>query len=495
MARPYDWYPLTSSDPVPGAPSVLEDGAELYRRIGSSASRAYDGLDKLRKSADMQSDAVAALRDRADEVAKNLDKVGTRYGAVATALGNYADELRRAQAAADEVLAEARSVQSLRDSHHQQEHSYLRLQDNSAAAGDADAAARYASLAADEHTEVRRADLRIAALRSDDLPRTTRQRDAAVDALIAELGRAYDDGLSDGWWEDWGSSLCSVVSQWAGSIATWVGVAALLLCWVPVLGELLGAIALIAGAIALVADVFLALHGEQEWSAVVWGVVALASFGVGRVAVRGLRMASATARLGNGVSRLGVMLRVTAVSDDAIRAVGVEAEVGLSAGSRSSSFLRTVGEATVEELKLLKPSTVLHNLVDGVKGVPEALSRQNFVEGFQSLTHGNPVVNALGSALHVDGGDLASVTNFSLDAEGLIAPGFHFAEATTTISTDLPTLIGTGIVGLHGVADVGLTLQDMSEGIPDVVTFVDNSFRWITTGSWGEDAAQKLALP
>ncbi len=56
------------------------------------------------------------------------------------------------------------------------------------------------------------------------------------------------------------------MSSWAGASSAWLGVAALALCWVPGLGELLGAVSLGLALAASAADGLLAVSGDPSWS-------------------------------------------------------------------------------------------------------------------------------------------------------------------------------------------------------------------------------------
>ena len=54
---------------------------------------------------------------------------------------------------------------------------------------------------------------------------------------------------------------------WPVGLSTWLGVAAVVLCWVPGLGEALGAAALGLGTVELLADLALTAYGETVWPA------------------------------------------------------------------------------------------------------------------------------------------------------------------------------------------------------------------------------------
>ncbi|MBC7298742.1 MAG: hypothetical protein H5T82_07600, partial [Demequina sp.] len=106
------------------------------------------------------------------------------------------------------------------------------------------------------------------------------------------------DGLDDGWWENWGSDVAHTVSTWAGNLAAGFGIAALVLSWVPVVGPALGIVAAGLGAVALVADVFIAFNegGTEAWTNVALGFVGLVTFGAGYALSGAARGFAATVR-------------------------------------------------------------------------------------------------------------------------------------------------------------------------------------------------------
>ncbi|UCN14313.1 hypothetical protein LFM56_15770 [Cellulomonas iranensis] len=308
------WFPLASSDPVPGDADGVQRAAERYGEVAEHIGTAADRLLVVSKSPDMQSRAVAAVRSRAEEVSTEVERAKSRYEAIARALGEYARSLRAAQDAADDLLARAVAVQHRIDNATTERTLAARaLASLDPSATDADRR-RVQGRLATARTTVSDAEVELQHLR-DELEQVVRDRDAAAQRAIDAIGSAQAaDRLDDGWWQDWGLDLARSVSEVAGNVAGACGIAALLLGWVPILGQVLALTAAIAGALALIADIGLAFDGEKDWMAVVFGIVGVVTFGAGNAVARGANVlrtslkptASAAARL-TGNSRSPVI--------------------------------------------------------------------------------------------------------------------------------------------------------------------------------------------
>ncbi|MDM8084500.1 hypothetical protein QUV83_06980 [Cellulomonas cellasea] len=187
------------------------------------------------------------------------------------------------------------------------------------------ASARRDRDAAEAALELARADLQAATSLRDDGARR------AVDTI---RGTTDNDGLRDSWWDNWGSAVFGAISQVAGIVAGVTGILALVLCWVPVLGQALAAVAAIATAVKLVADIVLLANGEGSWGDIGWDAFALATFGAGRVLGAVARSAGTGAQ---GVARLDAG-RLAAQS------VASRAAQGLPTGSSAATITDLVGD-------------------------------------------------------------------------------------------------------------------------------------------------------
>lgn len=294
MTRPFSWYPLASSDPVPGEPVVVRAGGDHYRRVATAIGDAERVLRALVDTQEAVSDAVDAIRDRTHAVADRIRQAHKRYDAAGDALVGYSIQLDLAQHESLDALHVAQAAQRTVD--------------------EADSAIRRLTLQLDDAdegddvTSLRRALATVRSERADAEVAVTRarllleeavvRRDVAARRAVETLDDGLDDGLDDTWWEDWGAETAQAVSTWAGLVATTTGVLSLFLGWVPFLGQALVLVSVIAGAAALAADIALAVkRGDgSDWCNVALGVVGLLTFGLGRAIAASIDAFTVSAR-------------------------------------------------------------------------------------------------------------------------------------------------------------------------------------------------------
>lgn len=297
MSRPWDWSPLAGADPVPGDPDELSSIARSHRETARTLREQADRLRALSNDASWDSDAADTWRVRGRRVASQLLKVEERYEVAGSALRAYAGELRSAQSRSRSALglaqdAERRLLQAERA-----------LEDLARAA---DRAPEGSPPPDDSHLRRAAQDARtdLSTARSD-LESAVRDRDAAAERAARSINRIVDeDGASDGrfagarkWagdrMQDLNEALDDIV-KWAGVIATAAGLLALAVGWIPIVGQMaaavLTAVALLATLVSLVGNLALVSQGRTGWSAIGIDLFALATFGVGRAAVAGVRL-------------------------------------------------------------------------------------------------------------------------------------------------------------------------------------------------------------
>ncbi|CAN5303823.1 hypothetical protein BH11ACT1_BH11ACT1_22230 [soil metagenome] len=374
MTRPYSWYPLASSDPVPGDPSTVRIGGDAYLDVAGTIASAAQRLREIAQIDGSTSQSVEMIRDKATEVAGSISKAHDRYTTTGQALVTYASELSQAQAESEAVLRAAQNAQSAIDS------AELSVRRAAAALEEAEPADQAALRLTLNHARsaVVTADTALAHARTD-LQRAIDLRDrAAQQAITAIEGITGSDDLNDTLWDNLHlSEVFSVISDIAGLVASVAGILALALCWVPVLGEALATVALIASAVKLVADFALALAGDGSWSDVAWGVVAVASFGIGKVlaaTARGMTTsASGVARLEAGrAAATSVAERTAAGLPTTSSAATIRALVGDSGAALSRNGARSMAGAGIDAgtwgsraVDALRPSTLAEDLSGG----------------------------------------------------------------------------------------------------------------------------------
>ncbi|WP_371174618.1 hypothetical protein [Buchananella felis] len=256
--------------------------------MADAIKRCADSLRALEAGASSRAESVTALLEQRDTLLDGIGRAEGRYRAAGEALETYSAALDRVQTDTLNALYAARQAEWERDEARDNQRYYQDLADDYAGADDDsgyghDQQVRYTRLANSAGQEAAAAQERI-----DNQVRVVQaavaDRDrAAQTAIDAIQGVTATDGLNDGWWEDYGAKVLG----WIADIAEWVaniaGILALVLCWVPVLGQALAVIAGIAGIVAALANIGLAIGGEKTWGEALLsvGFAALGCIGLG----------------------------------------------------------------------------------------------------------------------------------------------------------------------------------------------------------------------
>jgi hypothetical protein len=286
--RPSDWSALDlGSDPVPGEPWIVLSGGRDYLAVADAIKDAGRKLRTLDLGSAVVSQAVDALIETSGKVADNISKAEARYRATGDALSRYAPALETAQRESIEALALAQSARSAADSASNDKQHYLRL---AADEHDTQQALSYTNLAdgldsdaAGAHAHLANAQGRV----HDAMSARDRAAQSSIDDIHAIT---KDDGLHDSWWDDWGKDLLSVITDVAGWVSSIAGVLALLVCWIPVIGQALAAVFLLVAGIAAVVNaignIVLASTGDRSWTEAVISIAGavLAVVGMGAAA-------------------------------------------------------------------------------------------------------------------------------------------------------------------------------------------------------------------
>ncbi|PYF96790.1 hypothetical protein SAMN05216184_1178 [Georgenia satyanarayanai] len=279
--RPVDWSPVWPTDPVPGDPPQVLSRGQDYSRVAEAIAVAVTALRAI-ADVDSRSEAVEALRSTATEVADRVAVAEDRYREVGEALRAYAPVLDQAQQDSYLALLDGRQA-------HDDEVRHLeRLSTLGDQVVPEEQQSGHAVLVEDTASllEDARGRLEMARTRIRDAVEARDQAAAAAAARIEDV--VEGDGLSDGWRENLrqlGRGTMAVIE----GIATWGGLAALALGWIPVIGPILSTVALLAGAVVLIRDIADVARGEGSWTNVALGALGLATLGVGRVAASAFR--------------------------------------------------------------------------------------------------------------------------------------------------------------------------------------------------------------
>ncbi|WP_127479066.1 hypothetical protein [Nocardioides pantholopis] len=299
MSRPADWSPLAGADPVPGEPEEVRRLGRKLRQVADAITEQAAKLRTLCSDEYWDSDAGRRFESTARDTATKLEKAFDRYDAAAKAVETYVPVLEEEQRISLELRTQAQELQASRDQ----------------------AQSRMDADPTDPEVPERPGrgmDQATVEGFGSDLGRLQKEVQFCADR-VADAGRQAargltmvidDDGLKDGRFEglkkwaqdriqdvkDWiheHADLLKLIADVAGWIATACGIAALLVGWIPVIGQALAAVltvvALAATAVSLVCHLALYWTGDGGLLDIALDVVGLATFGVGRAAISGVR--------------------------------------------------------------------------------------------------------------------------------------------------------------------------------------------------------------
>ncbi|MFJ8085072.1 hypothetical protein ACIQ6Y_31195 [Streptomyces sp. NPDC096205] len=279
---------MADSDPVPGDPDQVAALGRQLRRTADELQRQIRNLRAIAEVDAWDSKAGAEFRDKAKGSVTKLEAALRRYDTAADALGtkvaeasgsyqdrlhakptNYASDLNRAQEIADMALKEAKDAED-RKSAAQRTLEGLSEKEK----GDKKKLEEQRDTAGDDITAAR-----------ERIARAKEIRDRAARAACQAIEAVSDDSLKDGFWDkfdDW----VDRIGTWAEVWATRLGVAALALGWIPVIGQalagILGALSTLLTLVSSVATLIQVLRGDKGLKDLAFTVLGLAMMGVGK---------------------------------------------------------------------------------------------------------------------------------------------------------------------------------------------------------------------
>jgi len=299
--RPFDWSPVgLGSDPIPGDPAVVRRGGLDYQETARQIGQAAASLSAIEAGGQV-SLAVDAVMARKTETMDDISRAQGRYQTTGEALVEYADALAAAQETADAALALATTARRDKETAQASKLVYLNL---AADEDDEDAARRYDRLVRDFQDDIDAADATIRQAKAD-IDQAETSRDAAAEKAASRIQQITgSDGLNDSWWDDWGAKLTELLDK----ISAIAGVLALVVAFIPVIGQALAAALLVVSAVTAIASAVLktaaAAQGETSWLnaglSIVFAVLACTGLGA-------LRGGFAAAKAAGGLKALAGM--------------------------------------------------------------------------------------------------------------------------------------------------------------------------------------------
>jgi hypothetical protein len=301
--RPTDWSPLAGSDPVPGDPDETERIATKYVDTATALRDQAARLKALASDRSWDSEAGEQWRRQGREVAGKLGRVVGRYETAGNALRTYSGALRNAQAQADRALTLAqdadRRQRSIREAVRAENQRQAQQApgtppadtshlDRQAAQATADLERAHRLLSSAVAVRDAAADHAAAAIQ------TITEEDGLNDGRFAGVGKVFSDAF------EWVDRNLKAITDIAGWVATIAGMLALAVGWIPVIGQIAGAvltaIAALASLVALIGSLVMAVQGRGSWLDVGLNAFSLVTMGIGRAALTGAKVGARGAR-------------------------------------------------------------------------------------------------------------------------------------------------------------------------------------------------------
>ncbi|MCX5361039.1 hypothetical protein OG864_20235 [Streptomyces sp. NBC_00124] len=291
--RPVDWHPLAEKDPVPGDP---EDIRDEVGRMKNLASTLRDQARILRKAADgeaLKGKYADKIRDKSGDLEKHFRETAARYERVVGDLGNWANELEDFQERADGVLRTAKQAD--------EEHAAEVKKEEAEAKKDGKDGDKKSSEESDPNSHL--------APYHKQLNQVISERDSRAQHYADNIGADISDIIKDSTWENFkdgvhehADTIKSVIEvlSWA---ATAIGIIALLFTPVGWLATLITVSAISLTALVGVGHTLLALSGDGSWTDVAMDVFALATLGMGSVAMKGVKAATTALKTASRAER------------------------------------------------------------------------------------------------------------------------------------------------------------------------------------------------
>jgi hypothetical protein len=289
VGRPpgYQWEPLgLDSDPVPGDPGQISQEAAHLASVAKEISAQVGRLHKIASGgADgaLKGQYAAKIQSSASDLADQLDKVVGRYQKVSAALTSWIPDLEQAQQMSLQALNEAEGPSR-------------QLNQTVALPSGNNLTAQQKQDVQQYHTAMKKAQGELDAARAL-LGKATSLRDSRGSHYAGVIHSACDDSVKDSWWDsfkEWVSQhawiikdICTVLEV----VATVLAIVALFIPGLNVIAALLW-IGFGLTALALAGRVMLAASGNGSWLDVGLDVLALATFGAGKLASSGLKAAA-----------------------------------------------------------------------------------------------------------------------------------------------------------------------------------------------------------
>ena len=349
MARPTDWNPLASSDPIPGDPGVVRQAAQNYADVAEAINTARDRLNAITFKG--KSHHIDALRSDCEDLVVQIKQASSRCSGAAGALKTYAGALEGAQAKSLPILKEAKEAQGDRRRwKHEEWEQYCRHQRTTNPVERSRAESDYRAA----QSKRAAAEGRIAQAR-ERLKAVVKERDEAGNRAADALREtSRNSPLKDTFWE----KVQNVISD----VITWLEKTAL-----PTLDKISVALAIVTIAVTVLTG------GAPAWLLLIGAGVAAATTAA-NLAVNAGKVADGKMSWGEFLLRTGVDVVTTAASFAGVGKAASAAKGAVEGATKGASAAKGAVESAVKGASSASKGT-LPTVVSRVKSGAEAANR------------------------------------------------------------------------------------------------------------------------
>lgn len=286
---------MTDFSDLTGEPALLKTYATRYLQIADAIQSASAALKAVGEGSDsMVSLAVNEIRGKARKGGEDIGEAEARYRTTAQALLTYSGALEDAQTKAVQARGEYESAQG---SHATAQARADEFEDRAQVPGAEQAAdSRSASTWSTQASNLASTMSSAQAKYHEAVADKDRAGNTAADAINRVVS---DDGISDSWWD--------VLVDFCEKIGDWVAIAALLLSWVPGLGQVLLVLAAIISIIKLIDSLLKFVKGEMTLGEVVGAAIGVVLSIVGgkalMVGLKGLKSLQAGSKAAKAAAK------------------------------------------------------------------------------------------------------------------------------------------------------------------------------------------------
>jgi uncharacterized protein YukE len=407
-------------NPVVGDPARISSLAQQLNATAQSLKAQADRLRAVNTEQFWKGQAATEFMHIKEKLPPLLDKVVKRYGSVGEALAKYSPDLQHAQESAQRALQAYREAKAQAQTAQTNAAQFSQLQQQAQQRN-----RPFVWTGANPTSQVEGANQAVGnAIRM--MADAIDTRDAVASTCSGRIRAAVDDDLKndDSFWgklKKLGGKIVEALEKIAPvlrKVAAVLGVAAALLCWVPVLGEVLAGAALVVSAASLAVDLTLKAAGKDvSWKDIGMDAIGVIPFG------KAARLARSARPAAEGAGAAAKAKNLVRFGQDTLRNIGPAYRDIAAAGGdvlAGRATINTIGRGAVDEFRAL----------GGIKGVVKDIGPVSF-----ALT-----ANKIRGLFSDDGASVAATapTNPAAFTAGL--PVTRTATGTTGVASQWVTL-------------------------------------------------------